>query len=71
MKSSKTPKMIIFSWPTIEKSFVKIFSVSSGISNWSRVGAIDKPDRPEQAFNQNDIPKDPEKFHERLFDSGP
>ena len=36
MKSSKTPKMIIFSWPIIEKSFVKIFSGSSGISYWSK-----------------------------------
>ena len=38
--------------------------------NWSRVGAIDKPDRPEQAFDQYGIPEDPEKFQERLFDSG-
>ena len=29
--------------------------------NRSRVGAIDKPDRPEQAFDQYDIPEDPEK----------
>ena len=36
MKSSKTPKMIIFSWLTIEKSFVKFFSGSSGISYWSK-----------------------------------
>ena len=36
MKSSKTPKMISFSWPTIEKLFVKIFSEASGISYWSK-----------------------------------
>ena len=29
--------------------------------NRARVGAIDKPDRPEQAFDQYDIPEDPEK----------
>jgi len=28
--------------------------------NWSRVGAIDKSDRPEQAFDQYDITEDPE-----------
>ena len=37
MKSSNPQKMIIFSWPTIEKSFVKIFSGYSGISYWSKV----------------------------------
>ena len=39
--------------------------------NRSRVGAIDIPDRPEQDFDQYDIPEDPENFHERLFDRGP
>ena len=29
--------------------------------NRLRVGAIDKSDRPEQAFDQYDIPEDPEK----------
>ena len=33
-KASKTPKMNIFSWHAIEKSFVKIFSGSSGILYW-------------------------------------
>ena len=44
--------------------------------NRSRVGAIDKPDRPEQVFDQYDIPEDPEKnftndfsmaCHEKMF----
>ena len=30
--------------------------------NRSRVGAIDKPDRPEQAFDQYDITEDPERI---------
>ena len=32
--------MIIFSWPTIEKSFVKFFSGSSGLSYWSKACSI-------------------------------
>ena len=44
--------------------------------NRSRVGAIDKSDRPEQAFDQYNIPEDPEKnftndfsmaCHEKMF----
>ena len=35
--------------------------------NRSRVDAIDKPDRPEQAFDQYDIPQDPEKIFTNDF----
>ena len=35
--------------------------------NRSRVGAIDKLDRPEQAFDQYDIPEDPEKIFTNDF----
>ena len=35
--------------------------------NRSRVGAIDKPDCPEQVFVQYDIPKDPEKIFTNDF----
>ena len=36
--------------------------------NRSRVGAIDKPDRPEQAFDQYDIPEDSEKHFTNDFE---
>ena len=35
--------------------------------NRSRVGAIDKPDRPEQAFDQYDITEDPENIFTNEF----
>ena len=35
--------------------------------NPSRVGAIDKSDRPEQAFDQYDIPEAPEKIFTNNF----
>ena len=35
--------------------------------NRSRVGAIDKPDRPEQAFDQYDIIEDPERIFTNDF----
>ena len=35
--------------------------------NQSRVGAIDKPDRPEQAFDQYDITEDPERIFTNDF----
>ena len=48
-----------------------IFSIVSFFTcthpNRSRVGAIDKPDRPEQAFDQFDISEDPEKVFTNDF----
>ena len=35
--------------------------------NRSRFGAIDKPDRPEQAFDQYNIPEDAEKIFTKDF----